>query len=46
MLYRQYLEYLKDNGLQRSASDTSEEILARSAGIAGTAPEAEETHGL
>lgn len=43
MLYRQYLEYLKDNGLQRSASDTSEEILARSAGIAGTAPEAEET---
>ena len=43
MLYRQYLEYLKDNGLQRSASDTSEEILSRSAGIAGTAPEAEET---
>lgn len=42
MLYRQYLEYLKENGLKRTVSDTSEEIMAESARIsAGSAPEEE-----
>ena len=29
-IYREYLDYLKENGLQRTASDTSAEILAES----------------
>ena len=43
MLYREYLDYLKDNGLTRSPSDTSEEILAESARISDSSAREEET---
>ena len=42
-LYRDYLEYLKENGLQRSPSDTSAEILAESARISESNTPEEET---
>ena len=40
-IYREYLDYLRENGLQRTASDTSAEILAESERIS-TASAAEE----
>ena len=42
-LYRDYLDYLKANGLQRAASDTSEEILYASARISEASVPAEQT---
>ena len=41
-IYREYLDYLKGNGLQRSASDTSEEILSESKRISSASASAEE----
>jgi hypothetical protein len=41
-LYREYLTYLKENGLQRTASDTSEEILSESKRISSASASAEE----
>ena len=41
-LYREYLDYLKENGLQRSVSDTSAEILAESERISETSAPDEE----
>ena len=40
-LYREYLDYLRENGLRRSASDTSAEILAESERIDPNAGEEE-----
>ena len=42
-LYREYLEYLKENGLSRSAADTSAEILRESERISSSSAPAEET---
>ena len=42
-LYREYLGYLKENGLRRSRSDTSAEILAESERISAAKSEEEET---
>ena len=42
-IYREYLDYLKENGLQRTSSDTSAEILAESERISGASAAAEET---
>ena len=42
-LYREYLDYLKENGLRRSAADTSGEILKESERISSASAPAEET---
>ena len=42
-IYREYLDYLQENGLQRSAADTSAEILAESERISPASAPAEET---
>ena len=42
-LYREYLDYLEKNGLQRTLSDTSGEILAESARLSGASAEEEKT---
>ena len=42
-IYREYLDYLKENGLQRTAADTSEEILKESERISSASAPAEET---
>ena len=42
-IYREYLEYLKENGLQRTAADTSAEILAESERISSSSADAEQT---
>lgn len=42
-IYRDYLDYLRENGLQRTASDTSEEILTESERMSGASMPEEET---
>ena len=42
-IYREYLAYLEENGLHRTASDTSAEILAESERISAVSASAEET---
>ena len=42
-LYREYLDHLQENGLQRTASDTSGEILTESARLTGASAAEEET---
>ena len=42
-IYRDYLDYLRENGLSRSVSDTSAEILAESERISAVSAPAEET---